>query len=73
MSHANYDITVFLFLFCHRIFDVDSGSCISTIDFISPPNSIDTSHDNAASLLITHGKKVEVYDGNTSVENNNMI
>lgn len=50
-----------------RIFDIDSGNCISTIDFPSPPNSIEISRDGQASLLITHGKKVEIYDGNTYV------
>lgn len=50
-----------------RIFDIDSGNCISTIDFPSPPNSIEISRDGRASLLITHGKKVEIYDGNTYV------
>lgn len=48
-----------------RIFDIDSGNCISTIDFPSPPNSVEISRDGRASLLITHGKKVEIYDGNT--------
>lgn len=48
-----------------KIFDIDSGNCISTIDFPSPPNSIEISRDGQASLLITHGKKVEIYDGNT--------
>jgi len=52
-----------------RIFDIDSGNCISTIDFPSPPNSIEISRDGQASLLITHGKKVEIYDGNTYVNN----
>ncbi|CAF2393338.1 unnamed protein product [Rotaria sp. Silwood2] len=47
-----------------KIFDIDSGDCISTIDFPSPPNSIEISRDGQASLLITHGKKVEIYDGN---------
>ncbi|CAF0822412.1 unnamed protein product [Rotaria sordida] len=47
-----------------KIFDIDSGNCISTIDFPSPPNSIEISRDGQASLLITHGKKVEIYDGN---------
>ncbi|CAF4467763.1 unnamed protein product, partial [Rotaria magnacalcarata] len=49
------------------IFDIDSGNCISTIDFPSPPNSIEISCDGQASLLITHGKKVEIFDGNTYV------
>lgn len=44
---------------------MDSGNCISTIDFPSPPNSIEISRDGQASLLLTHGKKVEIYDGNT--------
>ena len=57
----------FFILSVVRIFDMDSGICISTIDFLSPPNSIDISQDGQASLLITHGKKVEIYDGNTYV------
>ena len=57
-----------MYIFFRRIFDIDSGNCISTIDFSSPPNSIEISHDDQASLLITYGKNVEIYDGNTYVK-----
>jgi hypothetical protein len=61
------NLFLIILIFFQRIFDIDSGNCISTVDFPSPPNSIEISRDGQASLLITHGKKVEIYDGNTYV------
>jgi len=48
-----------------KIWSVETGECLSTITFSTPPNSVEVSRDGQFSLILTQGKNVEIYNGNS--------